>query len=79
MFKKRTRITWIIRIYADKNRFLSAGISVICALHWRLSKKVRRTSESATHQSAADSFRQAWQEALSEQTLPMSELWQDIQ
>ena len=72
-------MTRIIRIYADRNKFLSAEIGIIRALYWRLSKKMRRTSESATHQPAADSFRQGWQEAMSGQTLPMSELWQDIQ
>jgi hypothetical protein len=29
-------------------------------------------------QPAADSFRLGWQEAMSGQTLPLSELWQDL-
>lgn len=76
MFKKGTPIT---RGNADKNRFLSAFVRIIRALYQNPFKKVRRISESASHQSAADSFRQGWQEAMSGQTLPMSELWQDIQ
>ena len=39
---------------------------------------VRRYRQSVALKPAADSFRQGWQEALSGQTLPLSELWQDI-
>jgi hypothetical protein len=39
---------------------------------------VRLYRQSVALKPAADSFRQGWQEALSGQTLPLSELWQDI-
>lgn len=39
---------------------------------------VRVYRQSVALQPAADSFRQGWMEALSGQTLPLSELWQDI-
>lgn len=69
----------------DRNRFLSPFVHITRALGPNPFKKVRRTSESATHQEgvtfepAADSFRQGWQEAMSGQTLSISELWQDNQ
>lgn len=39
---------------------------------------VRLYRQSVSLQPAPDSFRQGWQEALSGQTLPVSELWQDL-
>ncbi len=39
---------------------------------------VRLYRQSVALKPATDSFRQGWQEALSGQTLPLSELWQDI-
>lgn len=39
---------------------------------------VRLYRQSVALKPAADSFRQGWQEALSGQTLPLSELWQGI-
>lgn len=39
---------------------------------------VRLYRQSVALKPAADSFRQGWQEALSGQTLPLSELWQGL-
>lgn len=39
---------------------------------------IRSFRESVTLKSAEDSFRQGWQEAMTGQTLPLSELWNDI-
>ncbi len=39
---------------------------------------VRVYRQSVALKPAADSFRQGWQEALSGQTLPLSELWQGL-
>lgn len=43
-----------------------------------LLKIVRAYRESITLPSAPDSFRQGWKEALSDETRPISELWEDI-
>lgn len=39
---------------------------------------VRIYRQSVGLKPAADSFRQGWLEAMSDQTLPLSELWQDF-
>jgi hypothetical protein len=39
---------------------------------------VRLYRQSVVLKPAADSFRQGWQEVLSGQTFPVSELWQDL-
>jgi hypothetical protein len=39
---------------------------------------VRLYRQSVALKPAADSFRLGWQEAMSGQTLPLSELWQDL-
>jgi hypothetical protein len=39
---------------------------------------VRLYRQSVVLKPASDSFRQGWQEALSDQTLPLSELWRDL-
>ena len=39
---------------------------------------VRLYRQSVALKPSADSFRQGWTEALSGQTLPLAELWQDI-
>lgn len=39
---------------------------------------VRLYRQSVALRPAADSFRQGWHEAMNGQTLPLSELWQDL-
>jgi hypothetical protein len=39
---------------------------------------VRLYRQSVALKPAADSFRQGWLEAMSDQTFPLSELWQDL-
>jgi hypothetical protein len=39
---------------------------------------VRLYRQSVVLKPASDSFRQGWQEVMSEQTLPLSELWRDL-
>lgn len=39
---------------------------------------VRLYRQSVMLRPAADSFRQGWHEAMNGQTLPLSELWQDL-
>ena len=39
---------------------------------------VRLYRQSVVLKPASNSFRQGWQEVMSEQTLPLSELWRDL-
>lgn len=39
---------------------------------------VRLYRQSVSLQPAADSFLQGWQEAMADQTLPLDELWEDL-
>ena len=43
-----------------------------------LLKMMRAFRESVAPKNAEESFRQAWQEAMNGETLPLSELWVDI-
>ncbi len=43
-----------------------------------LLKMVRLFRETVTLKPAADSFQQGWQEAIDDETLPLSDLWVDI-
>ncbi|MEZ4594801.1 MAG: hypothetical protein R3D55_27195 [Chloroflexota bacterium] len=40
---------------------------------------VRLYRQSVTLKSAEDSLRQGWQEAMNDETLPLAELWDDIE
>jgi hypothetical protein len=43
-----------------------------------LLKMLRAFRESVTPKNAEDGFKQAWREAMNGETLPLSELWTDI-